>query len=307
MRKFLNIVKFFLGWPISILALFFISKLFLSNKNAIFESIGRINLSIFVLSIFSFLAYFIARAYLWQNILKEQGYKIPFKRVAFLWEMSEIKRFVPGSIWSFLGRTAYFSQDAISAKTILKSMAIEIKFLILGSFFVSMFSLFFVLDILGISDSAKPLIVSLVIVLTVLTVIFFVFLKSIAEKILPKNITFIKHFVPSFDPKVNLKLFFIALFFMLFFGLGSFLAASSIFPFSLSQAPSLIGFLVLSFLIGFVLIISPMGLGIREAVTVFGLSKIVTLSNAGFIALSVRIILIFSEIVFLMLVFLRRK
>jgi uncharacterized membrane protein len=61
----------------------------------------------------------------------------------------------------------------------------------------------------------------------------------------------------------------------------------------------LTGFFVLSFLVGYLSLLTPAGFGIREGMVIFGLSKITTSAIAAFASVFSRMILILSELVFI--------
>ncbi|MBU2632403.1 DUF2079 domain-containing protein, partial [Patescibacteria group bacterium] len=73
----------------------------------------------------------------------------------------------------------------------------------------------------------------------------------------------------------------------------------SIFSLSLEHLGFLVGFFVFSLLMGYLSLITPMGLGVREGVLTFGLSKLIPLSMAGFLSIYTRFALMLSELLFL--------
>ena len=165
MKRFLDILKLFLGLPISILSLFFIGKIIFQNRNFSSIQFENINFYFLLLGILCFLIYFVIRAYLWQKILSYKGHEIPLKDTAFLWAFSELKRYVPGSIWGFLSRGLLFSKKNVDKKTTvllflaisfflykiknnfflkLENLVIKYRFELLLSFFILIYCTYFI-------------------------------------------------------------------------------------------------------------------------------------------------------------------
>ncbi len=126
-----SFLKIFLGWPVSILALIFIFKLLIGKTGMIIPNISQINIPVLSLGLICYVFYFFLRSYVWKKTLSVKGYDFPLKEVSFLWGSSEFKRYVPGNIWSFLGRTVQFSERGVPKKIIVSCLLIEIEFLFL--------------------------------------------------------------------------------------------------------------------------------------------------------------------------------
>lgn len=298
----LRMAKFIIGWPISIAALFFIVKITSPHFKTIFSNLEKINWLFLILSIFCFLIYYFVRSSIWKLILKEKGYNIPLRVVSYLWEMSELKRFVPGAIWSFLGKTSLFGELGIPTKTVFKSILIEIEFFVLACLFVSTLSFPYLFQKVITFIPYKPFLPILATASVFLTTFIFIFSTPILNRINIKYCNPIKRLLPLFSPKTNLIIFLTAVTYTFFFGLGTYFAAISVAYLSPAFILSLIGFFVFSLVAGFLSMIAPMGIGIREGIITIGLSKHLSLTIAGFISIFARILLIFSELCFILFV-----
>lgn len=248
-----------------------------------------------MLGIICFVLFYLLRSFLWKMMLLGKGHNISFKETSFLWGASELKRFVPGNIWSFLGKGVAFSQKGVQRNIITHLLLIEAEFFLIGCMIVSLFSfpLLFPnnLDFL-----------SLIIIFTVISIsILFIFNQNLIRFL---NLPFpsaLRKFLPDYQIDINLKLLFISIISLVFFGLGTYFSIISITFLSARLILSLIGFFVLSLLIGYLSFITPMGLGVREGVITWGLSKIMTLQMASIAGIYSRVILIMSELIFLIL------
>lgn len=300
--KFLSTIKFFIGWPLSLIALFFIGKLIFQNFRKVIPFLSHIDINLVLLSIAFFLFYFLVRSFFWHKILLFKGVKSNFIHTAYLWEISEIKRFIPGNVWAIAGRTTAFAKEDISKKSILKLWFLEMEFLVIGSLVASLFAIPFILNTF-LPDNVTDTIFKISIYsIIILLVVIFLLSKYIIRLISHLKIAVVKHAFPPFTIVQNAILLISMTVAFLFFGIATFVGVYAIFPLPLHQLFMLSSFFVASFLIGYIAIISPMGLGIREAVMTAGLSKYVVLAEAGFGAIFTRIILIAAEIVFLLVI-----
>jgi uncharacterized membrane protein len=84
-----------------------------------------------------------------------------------------------------------------------------------------------------------------------------------------------------------------------FFGLGNYLVATSLHFLTPAYILQFIAFFVLAWFVGYISIITPMGLGIREGMMVLGLSPFAPLQVASLIAVFSRVTLMVAEVIFL--------
>ncbi|MBI1982477.1 MAG: DUF2079 domain-containing protein [Candidatus Levybacteria bacterium] len=300
MNRLLPLIKLFLGWPISLLALIFIFRLIIAKGEIVFPNISEINFPLFFLGILILLFYFFLRSFFWQQILKEKGYKIPFTEVAWLWAASEFKRYAPGKIWLFLGRAMLFSRYGIKNKDIFAALFIEVSFLVLSSILLSLFSLPLIIKVIPFFQfMSDPLIFFLLLFLIAVGTLLFIFNARFAKKINLKSPLYI---LPDFPPNVNVRLLLISLIFMSLFGLGVYITILAVVPFP-GTPIGWTSFFVFAFLIGYLSFVTPMGLGIREGAITLGLSKFIMPAAAGMLSIYSRIILIFVEFIFLAFAF----
>lgn len=302
--KALNLLKFFIGWPLSLAAIYFIFKLISPKTSLIVSKFNQVNILFLFISIMCFIGYFFVRSYLWKEILKTKGYNISFKDNAYLWELSEIKRYIPGNIWAFLARSVLFAEKGVPKKSIASSLLIELQFFIVSASIIASFSLSYFFSPLLTFINQKELVINFFALLVILGS-FIYLISSLWSLRLRKSknilIKSLAYFFPTFSIFTNLKLILIGLFYMLLFCFGTYFAVYSVFTLPLNLTLIIISFFSLSFLIGFLSLVTPTGLGVRELIMTFGLSNLITMPIAGFAAIFSRVVLIFSEIVFFVL------
>lgn len=305
----LSWLKFFLGWPLSIVSISFIVKLIIDKSSELNLDFSKINVFYLFVGIFLFFIYYTFRSFLWQQTLKEKGHKIPLRESTYRFTFSEIKRYVPGNIWSFLNRGVLFAEIGVDRKTLGISLLADVQQIIIGCGIVSLFSIPWLLDS-PIELRAK--LAGLLPISAVAIVIFFIitgiiFAKKYNTSALRSTGVLASFLMPGFTFNSKIKLSLLAVLTYFIFGIGNWFAFISIFPTTFDSFINLTSFFVFSLLVGYLSFITPMGLGVREGVVTLGLSKITSLTNAGAIAIYTRIVLIISELIFLLFVFLWQK
>ncbi len=293
-KKIYNFLKYLIGWPVSIISLIYIGSIVYSNKASL-ASIGSVNLELLSMSLLTFFIYFFLRALLWNEIIKEKGNKLPFKMTVYFWEISEIKRYTPGNIWSFLSRSVLFTDKNLTNKEVLGSIINEMYLIVLGCLTIS---LFYIASLIK-----NPFLTGLLIVATIVFVFVYAFSGKL-EHFFPKSGIFIhirSLVLPGENVLNNLKLYLLSTLTFAMFGLATYFSAVSLFNLNLAKLNVLTGLFVFSLLVGYLTLITPMGLGVREGVMTLGLSSFLTTSSAGLVSIFTRIIFIISEVIFLLL------
>lgn len=295
-NKLFTLLKFLIGWPLSLVALFFIIKLIAPQAPALLTHLKEIAGVFLIYGGCCFLVFYFLRGYIWKKLIEHTGHAISFKDACFLWASSELKRYIPGNIWSFVGRTVLFAERGVTKKDIAKSLIIEAELLVIGSATVALLSLPFLSQLSVLT--LPPFVYTVLPFLVLAGILFYVFHRKAK----------IAHFIlPTFAPIEILLLVFLSSLAFFFLGLGHYFIIASFITLDPNLVWQLTGFSVLVFLIGYLSILTPAGLGIREGGLVLGLSQLLSASAAGFVALFSRIILILSELIFVLLTFLWYK
>lgn len=302
-NKIIDVIKFFFGWPIALLALIFIGKIIIPSLHKIAHYLQHLNILELLLSFLLFILYFYARSILWQRLLIYKGQRFSLIDTAFLWSISEIKRFVPGNVWAFVGRTAAFSNEELKKGTVVSAIILEAECVCLASMFVSFFAFFFICSVFLPLSFQTSFLYTLLIIIADLVGFIFIFGKYVAQ-FFPK---FSRHFFPTHSAKENATLLFFACVSLIFFGLGTYTSIDALFMLHSASLVTMVGLFSFSFFAGYASLITPMGLGVREAVITKGLATILPLSLAGLAALFTRICIIAAEVVFLVLAYSIRK
>lgn len=302
--KAVNLLKYFIGWPLSVVAIIFIFKIIAPQSKMLFENLKNSNFFILSIGILCFVLYFFIRSYIWNRILYSKGYNLKLKQSSFLWGISEIKRYIPGNIWSFLGRAHLFSKEKVSKKDMFSSFFIEAQLVVLSSALISILSLPLIIDALPLDYSLKKYLTVAVLIITVTTSFVYIFNSRFVKKINFRYKNLLRYFLPDFDANTNFSLFVIYAFAFLLFGAGNYFVVASATFLSPKSIPEYIGIFVFSLLGGYLSLLTPTGLGVREGISTFYLAKFMATETAGFMSIYSRIVLTLSEILFLTLSYL---
>lgn len=240
------------------------------------------------------MVYYLLRSIIWHRILEGFSYKISFRESCYLWAISEVKRYIPGKIWLVLGRAVMFNKHGVEKKDIGKGLLIEVELFLLGSFIISLLAIPFFFP----QTAIVYLFLSGLAVASIIAA--FCFNRPVMHRIPIKLQRFSHIIFPPFGPGENVKLILISSVGLIFFGLGNYFVISAAFLLDPQLIFQLIGFFVLAFLAGFLSVITPSGLGVREGAMLYGLLQVTTAGLAAFGALFSRLMLIVSELLFIL-------
>ena len=302
-----SLAKFVLGWPLALLAIFFLFKIIKSQGGLLIPSVKDINMWFVGLSILCFVTYYFLRSFLWKKILAFLGHDVPFEETTFLWGIAEFKRFVPGNIWSFLGKSASFFEKGVSKKAIAQGLLIEIFVFLTATFLVSVFSLSYIFHNVFPEVFTNIIILPGFFVAAFSVLLLFLFSREFTKRLPHKKTRSFFAFFSPFSFWQNSVLLIITLCYLFFFGMGTYFAIAAIAFLSPVFLLELVAFFVFSLLGGYITIITPMGIGVREAIIAKGLTPLIGLKIAGVGALFARGVLIIAELCFLVLAWILSK
>ena len=266
-QNILTFIKKLFGWPLGLIALYFILRIIAPQSNLIFKSLENTNYWLILFGCVFLFVYFIFRAILWYLILKEHNSDLSFKDTVYGWTIAEIKRYIPGSIWAIGSRVLHFSDKGLSKKEVSKAWLQEAQLIILGSFFSSLVGLHFILN----TFTSYPYLEQIIYIVSFGLLVTYLFFNKFSA--LNSSLT------------NRLYLLCVSIISFFFFGLGHFILMYALIPNNLQLIYILSGFFSGSFLVGYLSFITPTGIGVREAMITYGLHNLLTIQYAGFIAI----------------------
>ncbi len=248
-----------------LIALAFIAKLLFEYWPDIGSVSWHFNYWWLTASLVLLVALFFLDAVGWWLILAAGGDRIPISAAIAVWLRSSLSRYIPGVVWAYAGRAVLAKEHGVTTKNCLKSMLLENIMLVLGSFTVG-------LPALAAQFSTDVKAIAIAYLLIVLAALCALSSKGIVllSKLPVVNRYAVAISLPSLRDLRLIYLFY-CLFWALFAGVFVLFLLALDVRFDSPGTALLAGCaFAASFCIGFILIVFPGGLGIRE-VTLFGL------------------------------------
>lgn len=299
-RNIRPLLTFILGWPLSIFAIIFLVKSFLSRSNGFTLDLTHVHYSFILLSLILFAGYFFIRSYIWYTILRFHGYDLSNSESLFNWSFAQLKRYIPGNIWGIVGVSLHFSEKKVSKKNLSTSFITESALVVLTTSLLSLLGLPLIISSLHLTNY-EGLLKGLGAIVVITFTIIYMFSGSLTSRLkLPKAISYA---LPSFSVSKLIKLWSLMMTAFLCYGIGTYFAINSIVYIDPNKFWLYVGFFIFSLLLGFVSFITPTGLGVREGTMAIGLGSIMTSPLAAFSSIFTRLILIISELTFLAISF----
>ncbi|HUD09530.1 MAG TPA: lysylphosphatidylglycerol synthase domain-containing protein [Patescibacteria group bacterium] len=300
MNKTISLLKFLIGWPLAIVAIIFLIRLFLPQFIFIQARIFNANIPLLILSVILFLVYYFLRCYLWKAILQFKGHRMPLMQTAYLWEISEFKRYMPGNIWSFLSRVSLFENEGVEKKLVGLALLDEIQLIIISCALISIFCLPLILS----SGESVQLLRQMQIIILGSAAVIIIYSLVVAFLFQKRGLGNFRAnlFLPGYSLRQKIILTLISTVAFFIFGLATLVACLSVFTFEPKLFLELSAFFTFALLAGYLSFITPMGLGVREGIIILGLTKLTSIATAGFLSIFSRIVLIISELTFLAIV-----
>lgn len=287
----MNYKKLFSVVFVVLIFVFLLSRI-LSQWNEIAEQITRINPFDVILAILLAMPVYILNTLTWHFITKSLQLNLKYRINLRIWLISNTARYLPGGFWQYPSRIYLLNEQKVPKAKAAAALLLEGLFnLIVGSMVV-LTVLLLLPDLIKIDY----LIWSLLLVILVPLLGYF-FKEKIEQKV---KILKSLHISGGL-----LFLIFMTILFQYFFaGFALFMLFVSILPTSILMLPILVGIFTASWLLGYLTIFAPSGLGVQEASVATLLSFYTPFAIAGLVAIMLRIVLILAEVLCLAFVFL---
>lgn len=233
----------------------------------------------------------------WHLTLRSLNVSIRYIDSLQIWVFSNLSRFIPGFIWQYASRIYLAKKKGISPVLSSASLIIE-----------AIFTLFVGSLIVFLTLNSNFVITSLIILIAVILVLVYPTSFSLIYKTLKK----FTHKNQALNLRglpikwVPLLIISFSFQFIIDGSLLYFLSKNAI-NLDLSQYPLFIGIFAASWLIGYISIFAPSGLGVQELSIATLLSNFMPLSIASVIAILFRICLLISELMTFLLILILKK
>ena len=114
------------------------------NWDQVGDQILRTNPWVFAAAAVMFACFLVVfRSTVWRQILAGLGHPLPIRPVVRIWSMSELARYVPGSVMQFVGRVLLVKPYGVNAGTCTTSQILELSVFLLSNIVVAVSALLY--------------------------------------------------------------------------------------------------------------------------------------------------------------------
>jgi len=280
---------------IYLLVIFFIIRIFFTYWPTIELSLIHINFSYIILSILCFFTSFLLLNLVWYQIIKPLG-KISLIESLFIYYKSQIIRYIPGNIWGYGARVYFLKKVGFESTQIIPGLIYESLLLCFSSIFTYFIFRYFLAAPFYL-DVSLAIIGIFILLVLINHKIFFLFLKIFRRGDITYYISIKKTVIYS------LQYFF----YWLSCGFGLYFLILTFSPLPISKIWAVIMIYAAAWVIGYLSLITPSGLGVRELSLIFLLPKIIVQSLAGLLAVFSRLISMIGELAGLFIFYLLKR
>ncbi len=228
-----------------------------------------------------------AASWLWYRILLFLNETPPFICIWRANMYANIMRYVPGRIWNYLGKIHWVSKNGISEKKVLLSSFLDLLFLLIGSSLTALYSIKLFL-------SPKLIFLLYVGIVLILICIHPGIIQAVINRVgrrwVPAGFT-LKF---SYTQMLLLTLAYTILWISM--GIQLYLIIRSFYPLDIRYLPLLTSINSGAWLIGYISIIAPSGIGVREGTFVLIFKNIAPVSIAVLCALANRLFILVNDL-----------
>jgi uncharacterized membrane protein YbhN (UPF0104 family) len=271
---------------IYLVTLFFIGKIIITNWAEIGQVFDQINIAWLILALLIHTSSLLFQSYIWHSLLKFYKPFLPFKLSYSTYFRSIITRYLPGGIW------VYFARIHLTEKLGFKKT--QGLFLIIAESILAVLSGSLIYLLIRSNSIYNPIIIILSILLFVLCILFLYSPKKLIKiyKLLTNKIL-------EIVPLKTRNIIYIAFLYILqwaLVGLGIWCLIYSVTPTEYVNLLQIVGIFAISWVIGFIILITPSGIGVRESVLIILLSSIISIELAAIISILSRILFTLGEL-----------
>jgi glycosyltransferase 2 family protein len=241
-----------------IVVLFFV-KVLTQNWRDVAETFIKPNWLWLILAFFGFSLYYFMRILTWKKLMKDFGHQLTTKQSGEIIMLSEFARYVPGNIWSVLGRIGQSEKYGIHKSQSFYATIIEIFSLLSASVIVGGASSFFVKDL--------PYWFKFLILIAAISSILIFWFSKLFKKLVDWTIKKYKpeSEIQTYSIKQNYQVLCLLVIGWIFYAAGGLFLTLSFFSLNFSQIWLVFAAMPIGWFLGFISFITPSGIGVREA------------------------------------------
>jgi len=270
---------------------YFLGKTLYQNWRQIDFRQLHLNIVLLITSIFFLWVHFLSSVLGWKLILDKLDVSLPFLKGIKIMFYSQLGKYLPGKIWTFVGRMHFCQKVGIPNSKTFISMVLELALTVLSGILIFLISL-----LLG---SRFKMDINPFLLVTVAVLI----LMIIHPKILVRLINFFLRWLKKEQIKIDLnfsQIFVLTAYYCIIwfcFGIAFYFLINSVTFITPSKIPIITGSFAISSTIGAVALFAPAGLGVREGILALLLNNFFPISLAILLSLLSRLWVSIGELV----------
>ncbi|MBI3665157.1 MAG: flippase-like domain-containing protein [Acidobacteria bacterium] len=285
-RRLLPLLK----WAVPPAAAFFIGRVIYLEWQKVRAFEWRFGLPFLALSFVATSSWFFIRPFVWRVIVAHFGHPVPYRECIRIFVLSELSRYVPGTVWQYFSRIFLAAQWGVPAAAALTGALMELLLMGLAAVPLVLWHIGEVFPMVGWAQR----------------VLLFAFPAAAVALLQPAVLNRLGRFLL---PRLKLEyepirlsfgaiggLWAVSLLLWALFGSGFVLFVRSLAPIGFSHGPELASNYAVSWLIGVVTFFAPGGIGVREGILGLLLAKVLPRGTAFLVAVLSRLWLIGLEL-----------
>lgn len=252
----------------------------------------EVEIGLLLVSVAAHVAVLIWGVFLWSRVLAHfAAQPVPFPALLRIWSLSNATRYIPGTVWQFLTAAKLSREEGLGGVLALTSMLVHVALSLLAALTVS--ALVIPATLLGLSESAFQLARVAVVVLALLAV--HPALLNAGLRLVPRALhREVLSWHGSWGDGVALLL--LANLSWLLYGGAYTLFVASLTDVPLAAVIPLTAVNAISFFVGYVAVIAPGGIGVRESAMTVLLTPLMPVGVAAVVSIAARLWSVVAEV-----------
>lgn len=290
-KKSRSLLRDMLRWALAVVIIVFLVQRLAHDWPTVRDSFDHLAWSWLAVGAIPGIGYFFFRIIAWQRALESVGVRAGYWPVGTVWMNGEIIRYIPGNVWSVVGRVAMAPRLGAERVAVFSSMVLEALALIVTAAGLSALMLIGYPDYLFTGRGALLVLAAFLCML--------VGVRTVTQRLVALVYRMVrkKDRIPA-TSGIGRAFVWMSLAWLVFAAFQVCTVKALGLPlYDPTDVVVLAGVFLLSWLVGYLSFITPSGLGVREAVLAFLLAPFMGAGEAILLAVVSRVVMIIIEVV----------
>ncbi len=298
-KKSYKIAKKIISIAIILIIFYFLGKEIYDSWSLLPTFKWRFNFPFLFASILVLLISYFFSPYCWNLIMRNLKEKLSYKKSMKIWGLSQLGKYIPGKVWTFLGMIYLCKTEKISAKKGAAAAVLMTLFDIVSAVLLSIYILCYI----AILYVKIPLVLIPLLMAFLLFLVFISIHPKVWNFFLNLVLKILKRKTIKFKIAYPIKILFVYIIKWVIIGSSFYLFLISVYtlPLNFKNWLTVLSIWVISWEIGFLSLLTPIGLGVREGMITLLLQILVNVPPpvGAIIAISSRLWSLFVELFFI--------